>query len=207
MWCVELRCWLAGVLLCGAAALVSGAEAPEDLMKRADIAFNRGDLGDAIGLYRAAAELGHAPAQSKLAYVLDRAEENEEAVAWYRKAAEQGDATGQFGLGQMISVGDGVAKDPAAGLGWIRRAADQGMLSAIVAAARILDGGEPKSLRDPTAAFVYWRRAAEMGDHGAMRRLVAVYRNGELGQPANEAEAKTWEAKLPPDPNVKRKRR
>lgn len=207
MSCIDWRRLLAAMLLCAWAALGWCAESAVELMKRAEVAFNRGDLGDAIRLYREAAELGHAPAQSKLAYVLDKAEENEEAVAWYRKAAEQGDAAGQFGLGQMISIGEGAEKDPAAGLVWIRRAADQGLLPAIVAAARMLEEGEPKTLRDPKAAVDLWRRAAALGEHGAMRRLVAVYRNGELGQAVNETEARSWEAKLPPDPNAKRKRK
>lgn len=190
--------------LCGAAAPC--AEDPAAQFARGETAFNRGDLGEAIRLFREAAEQGHAPAQSRLAYVLDKAEENEEALAWYRKAAEQGDAQGQFGLGQMIAVGEGTGKDPATGLAWILRAAGQGLLPALVAGARLLEAGEPRTLRDPKAAFDLWRRAAAQGDHVAMNRIVAVYRNGELGQPVNEVEAKSWEAKLPVDPRAKKRR-
>lgn len=188
-------------------AVLAGAEDPAALLARGEAAFNRGDLGEAITLFRDAAVQGHASAQSRLAFVLDRAEENEEALEWYRKAAAQGDAQGQLGLGQMIAIGEGTQRDPAAGLVWIRRAADQGLLPAIVAAARMLEEGQPATLRDPAAAYDYWRRAAQLGEHGAMRRLVSVYRNGELGKTVDEAEAKTWEAKLPVDPKAKPKRK
>lgn len=205
MCVLDLRRLLMTLMLWGAA--VVGAEDPAALLARGETAFNRGDLGEAIALFRDAALQGHAPAQSRLAFVLDRAEENEEALEWYRKAAAQGDAQGQLGLGQMIAIGEGTQRDPPAGLVWIRRAADQGLLPAIVAAARMLEDGQPATLRDPAAAYDYWRRAAQVGEHGAMRRLVSVYRNGELGQVVNEAEAKAWEAKLPVDPKAKPKRK
>lgn len=174
----------------------AAADDPAAILRRGEIAFNRGDLGEAIARYREAAMLGHAPAMVRLAYVLDRAEENQEALRWYRQAAELGDAQGQFGLGQMLSNGEGVEKDPVQGLMWIRRAADQGLLPAIVASARLLEEGKPPSVRDPALAFQMWQRAAELGEHGAMRRLVQIFRGAQLGQAADEVQAAAWEARL-----------
>lgn len=204
MWCVDYarRCG-ALLLLCGS---VWAADEMAEQLTRGELAFNRGDLGEAILIFRQSAQKGYAPAQSRLAYVLDKAEENEEALEWYRKAADQGDASGQFGLGQMLSLGEGAGRDPATGLQWMRRAAAQGYLPAIVATARVMEEGD-KSLRDPTAAFGMWAQAAGMGDHSAMRRLVNAYRNGELGQATDEAQAKSWEARLPPDPNARSRKR
>lgn len=196
-WSRSGRAWLTILMLVVVARIPHvGAEDPAALVARGDSAFNRGDLGEAIALFRDAAMQGHAPAQSRLAYVLDKAEENEEAVQWYRKAAEQGDAQGQFGLGQMISSGEGVERDTALGLTWIRRAADQGLLVAIVASARLFESAQLKSLRDEKAAYELWLRAANMGDHSAMMRVVAVLRQGELGQSVDEAQAKEWEGRL-----------
>jgi TPR repeat protein len=127
---------------------------------------------------------------------MDKAEENQEALQWYRKAAEQGDANGQYGLGQMYAAGKGVAKDPVQGLNWMKQAASQGLLAAVVAVAQMLEHGDPKSIGDVKAALDYWRRAAELGDHGAMRRLAAAYRKGELGLQADPSQAQAWEARL-----------
>ncbi len=43
-----------------------------------------------------------------------------------RKAAKQGDAVDHFNLGYAYYYGEGVAKDPAEGVKWWRKAADQG---------------------------------------------------------------------------------
>jgi TPR repeat protein len=124
-----LLCSLA--LACGTA--LAGAKEDTD---RAEQAFRSGDLITAMTLLRKAADEGHAPAQARLADLLDAAEQDSEAVALYRKAAEQGEPAGQFGLGRMLARGEGVARDVAQGLQWMRRAAEAQHVPAIEALAR-----------------------------------------------------------------------
>jgi hypothetical protein len=86
-------------------------QASEQDLERAEKAIRGGDLITGMGLMRQAAQAGHAPAQARLGEILDKAEEDKEAVAWYRKAAEQGNAAGQFGLGMEYASGEGLPRD------------------------------------------------------------------------------------------------
>ncbi|MES2149420.1 MAG: tetratricopeptide repeat protein [Pseudomonadota bacterium] len=86
------------------------ADAAEDSAK-AEQEFARGDLIAAIALWTRAAGQGYAPAQARLGDILDKSEDDEDAVDWYRKAAAQNNAAGIYGLGQMYAKGEGVPKD------------------------------------------------------------------------------------------------
>lgn len=169
---------------------------PAALMDKGNVAFRLGDLASAMAWYREAAEAGFAPAQAKLAFVLDHAEENEEAVAWFAKAAEQGNAEGQFGLARMLAAGEGIARDPAQALRWMKAAADQDFPPALSGLALWLEGGIKGIAADARDAARYWLRAAELGDHGAMQRLSVAHRKGELGLDPDEAKAQQWDARL-----------
>lgn len=130
----------------GALALMVGiaptvAASPQEDTERAEKEFERGNLIVAMELWRKAAEAGHAPAQVWLGEILDKSEEDEEAVAWYRKAADQGDAGGEFGLGQMYAKGEGVKQDNEKALAHILRAAEKNHLSAAIAMKDIYKNG------------------------------------------------------------------
>lgn len=118
----------------------------------AEQALRRGDLIAAMSLLRKAADEGHAPAQSRLADLLDAAEQDAEAVALYRKAAEQGEPAGQYGYGRMLARGEGVTRDVAQGLQWIRRAADARHAPALEALARAHRSGDLGLARDAAEA-------------------------------------------------------
>jgi len=100
--------------------------APEDDFRAGSQAYRTGDVVQAMALLKRSADAGHAPSQSLLAYILDKAEFDEDAVAYYRKAAAQGDAEGEFGLGSMYAAGEGVKRDRAEARKWITRAAEKG---------------------------------------------------------------------------------
>ena len=117
--------WLrVGVLLLafGAPFALAGPEQDSELAVKE---FARGDLVAAIALWRKAANEGYAPAQVWLGDILDKAEEDQEAVEWYRKAAAQGSPAGEYGLGQMYAKGEGVKKDFAEAQTHILRAAQK----------------------------------------------------------------------------------
>jgi TPR repeat protein len=104
---------------------------PEQDTELAEKEFARGDLAVSMALWRKAAQQGYAPAQVRLGDILDKAEEDEEAVTWYRKAAEQGSAAGEYGLGQMYAKGEGVQKDFDQARLFILRSAEKNYLPAV----------------------------------------------------------------------------
>lgn len=131
--------------------MVAGGQAwagPKEDTERAEASFRSGDLIGAMTLLRKAADQGHAPAQARLADLLDAAEQDAEAVALYRKAAEQGEPAGEYGLGRMFANGDGLARDPTQALLWFRKAADRDHAPAIEALARAHRSGDLGLARD-----------------------------------------------------------
>jgi len=77
-----------------------------------------------------AAELGYAPAQTKLAICYYNGEgvkqELSQVFYWFSRAAEQGNAIGQYSLGICYEDGDGVTKDNEKAIYWYQQAAKQG---------------------------------------------------------------------------------
>ena len=116
--------------------------------ERAESAYRSGDLITAMALLRKAADQGYAPAQARLADLLDTAEQDAEAVALYRKAAEQGDPSGEYGLSRMLVNGEGVARDLPQALALLRKAAAKDHPPAIEALARAYRAGSLGLQRD-----------------------------------------------------------
>lgn len=104
---------------------------PEQDTELAEKEFARGDLVVSLALWKKAAQQGFAPAQARFGDILDKSEEDEEAVEWYRKAAAQGNVAGEYGLGQMYAKGEGVKKDFEQARSYTLRAAEKGYLAAV----------------------------------------------------------------------------
>lgn len=173
--------------------------APEDDFRAGSQAFRTGDVVQAMALLKKSADAGHAPSQSLLAYILDKAEFNDEAVAYYRKAAEQGDAEGEFGLGAMYTAGEGVKRDPAEARKWIARAAEKGHAAAInaLAEAYITGGlGIDEKQRSSAEALIWVRRAADSGYVPAMEQLAVAYRSGAYGVAVDVKQAEALDVKV-----------
>lgn len=173
--------------------------APEDDFRAGSQAYRAGDVVQAMALLKKSADAGHAPSQSLLAYILDKAEFNDEAVAYYRKAAEQGDPEGEFGLGSMYAAGEGVKRDPAEARKWITRAAEKGHATAInsLAEAYIKGGlGIDETQRNSADALRWVRRAADSGNVPAMGQLAVAYRNGAYGLAVDLKQAEALDAKV-----------
>lgn len=134
------------------------ADAKEDTA-RAETAIRTGDLIVAMGLLRQAVKTGYAPAQARLADLLDAAEQDAEAVALYRLAAAQNDPAGETGLARMLAQGDGVARDIVQALTLYRRAADKNHAPALDALARAHRAGELGLPRDLVEAARLEQRA------------------------------------------------
>ena len=119
---------------------------------------------------QAACEAGHPGAHLLLGSL-----EHDPMVATehYRIAAEAGLPGGKLRYGKALMEGSGVARDVAAGEGWLRRAALEGEAEAACLVADIYLGtdGLPANL----AEGANWLRcAAELGDAAAARRLGMV---------------------------------
>lgn len=126
-----------GLLLGSTTAL---AEPAEDFRK-GEVALAGGDIVQAMDLLKKSADAGHAPAQALLAELLDKAEEDAEALKYFRMAAEQGNAAGQYGLAVHYSSGEGIAADPKQALMWLERSAEQNYPPALRALGAAYRGG------------------------------------------------------------------
>ncbi|MFO1352077.1 MAG: tetratricopeptide repeat protein [Gammaproteobacteria bacterium] len=150
---------------------------PEDDLKRGIEAYDRGDVVSAVAVFRKAAEQGYAPAQVRLAYILDESEQNVEARKWYQRAAEQGNPDGQFGLGQMYWIGEGGDKDEARAFEWISKAAEGGLTAAMRTLAVSYEQGGMGLPKDAAQAHAWLERAAEHGDRWAKQHLAQTPAN------------------------------
>jgi TPR repeat protein len=182
--------------------------APQDDFSAGRKAYLAGDVVAAMTPLKRAADAGYAPAQSLYAYILDKAEYNEEAAQYFRRAAEQGDADGQYGLGLLYATGGGVARDPAAAREWLERAGNQNHALAVVALSQAFLAGRIGFKTDPAdAAGLGWvRKAGALDSIPALTYLAQGYRSGAFGA-ADLKEAERLEARireLSPDKNLRR---
>lgn len=188
-----LTCCLVAMLL---AAVPVAADTPEDLMEQAQTAFDRSDIVKAMSLYRVAAEAGHAPAQSRLAYLLDNSEDNEAAVAWYLKAAEAGDAEGMAGLAQMYAAGEGTEQNLQEAARWYTLAAQQGHTPAIRVLALAYESGGLGFDVNYAQAISWLNAGVAANDVWSTQRLARALRQGELGQRIDRERAGFLEMRL-----------
>lgn len=188
-------CVLAGMSVWSSLAFSGPAEDYEAGTK----AYAAGNVVDAMTSLKRAADGGHAAAQSLLAYILDSAEFNEEAVAYYRKSAEQGNADGQFGLASMLASGEGIVQnlDEARKLALL--SAKQGNKNAIVMLAQsYISGGlnlDDDARRGPDA-LSWIRLASELDYLPAVIALSTAYRSGLYGLVADPAMAQSLDARI-----------
>lgn len=189
-----LTCCLVAMLLTAAPV---AADTPENLMEQAQTAFDRSDIVKAMSLYRMAAEAGHAPAQSRLAYLLDNAEDNEAAVAWYLKAAEAGDAEGMAGLAQMYAAGEGTEQNLQEAARWFTLAAQQGHTPAIRVLALAYESGGLGFDVNYAQAISWLNAGVDANDVWSTQRLARALRQGELGLRIDREQAGLLEMRLP----------
>ena len=183
-------------------ALAYGRQAnmPEDAMLQNLLGFiclsaKDGRPRDAAGAYRhtlAAAQLGHADAQERLARLYEQgigAEENPaESLHWLRQAAANGHPAAMNKLAILHMEGTALPKDEQAAAQLFRRAAEAGHADAQFNMARLCNEGSagPKD----TAATEHWlRRAAEQGHTRAQMALITLL---QQSSPDKQEEALQW---------------
>jgi TPR repeat protein len=115
----------------------------------------------------------------------------------FRVAADNGHRRALSVYGHLLHFrGDGIV-NRVQGAIYLQLAADKGDAKACYQMGRIFEQGfEHRFAPDPVKALHYYRRAAEQQHPLALRRLVDVYRNAELGQAPDSWEAERWEQQL-----------
>jgi TPR repeat protein len=165
--------------------------------------FCKGNVGSyprATGLFRAAANVGHAVATIWLARCYWRGEGVEKNQAEGKRLArlaldkrglqalaDRGDASAQHALGEMYSCKLEYREAAA----WWRKAAAQGHPQAKCGLAKAYRDGDGVE-QDIREAVVLWLQAAEQGDTDAQCCLGYAYRQGEGGCDQDDCKAVEW---------------
>lgn len=171
--------------------------APDDDFRRAQQAYQRGDVVSAMTALRPAAEAGHAPSMSLLAFILDRADFGSDAARWYRAAADRDDVEGHAGLANLYLTGRGVAKDEKAAFRHFSKAADGGHGLAIEVIANAHLGGPLAAVapKDDAAALAAVERAAARDHLASIDALAEAHRSGRFGATVDAAQAEALRAR------------
>jgi hypothetical protein len=104
--------------------------------------------------------------------------------------AEAGDPKAQLQLGVSFLKGDGVERDPATAIKWIRKAAEQGLVEAQYALGAMYHAGRG-ALQSFPLAFKWFELAAQQNHAEAQFSLGVMYRMGQ-GVPVDKPKAYTW---------------
>jgi len=158
--------------------------------------YRNGNLIEAMNLLEKSAVKGYTPAQVTLAYILDQAEQDNEAFHWYQQSANLNHPAGLFGLAGMYAKGEGTDKNlPKAGQ-LIKQSALLKHLPAMRAYAYALEYGQLGFSQNNLAAAEWYLKAANSGDEVSMRRLRNAYTLGQLGMPIDPEQASKWDAEI-----------
>ena len=142
-------------------ACAAAVAAPADDHQRGMQAWQRGDVVAAMSELRRAADAGHVPSQTMLAFILDRAGYVDESARLYRAAAERGDAEGHAGFAAALLGGRGLAKDEKLAWQHFSKAAELGHVPSIDLLAQAYRSGQP-GLPQDAAAAEHWRARGDV---------------------------------------------
>ena len=111
-------------------------------------------------------------------------------LALLKEMAGRGDTAAQFDMGSRLIEGRGVARDPAAAIGWFEKAAAQGLAQAQFRLGVIYEKGLGVT-RDALKARELYEKAASSGHARAMHNLAVMLAEGVEGKP-DYAAAAQW---------------
>jgi cell division septation protein DedD len=196
--------------LLGAALLIAAAAPLSAQSVRAGIeAWQQSDYAGAVAIWRPLAEKGDADAQFNLGQAcrLGRGVPTNLSAAktWFERAATQGHVDAQTTLGLLLFQNG----DQAEGLGWLKKAAEQGEPRALLVYGTALVNGDTVT-QDRVLGYAYVSRAAAQGLEPAKNTLdqldqilpladrkrgVEIARNLAKGAPAPSSQPKQVAAK------------
>ena len=188
------HCLILGFLI--TSSPLTHAETSEEYVELAEQAFEKADIVSAMNYYRKAANNGYAPAQNRLAYLLDKSEENEAAIEWYRKAAAQNEAEAQFNLARLYAAGEGIKQDTKLAHQLFTKSAEQQYSPAIRVLALANERGQLGQRIDYEKSRHWLQRGQQVNDYWSIKRLSKAYSEGDLGLRINKEKAKELEQLL-----------
>lgn len=141
---------------------------------------------DAINELRKMAESGNVNAQFRLGVHYDGinwdtwewgdVRDAERAAYWYLQAAEQGNGAAQINLSSLYEQGRGVEKNLHKALYWLLKAVENNEDLALRRLGdHYRDGLYPYISKDINKAKEYWKKAADLGNEDARKRLEKIY--------------------------------
>lgn len=171
---------------------------PEAMTALGSIYRQKKDFNKAMLWFKKAAELGFAPAQTKVGVLYDfgyGVERNQKLAAeWYLKAAEKNHTQAMYNLASMYLKGEGVEKNVEQALAWLEKAAALDEVSAITKLAQIYT--EEKDVENNPEKKLHWLTvAAEWGVPSALKRLAGEYLVGN-DFAVDRAKARDWRLRL-----------
>ena len=109
-------------------------ESAEALYQQGDQARLRNDFGEAMRLFRQAADKGHTRSMAWVGIGYERGwnvpRDYAEAMQWFRRAADKGDGLAMNQIGWLYHNGLGVTRDYGEAMRWYRQAAEHGQATA-----------------------------------------------------------------------------
>ncbi|MFO7954630.1 tetratricopeptide repeat protein [Thioalkalivibrio sp.] len=149
------------------------------------------DHDQAVHWFERAADADHAAAHYYLGYLFAAGKgapaDAERSREHYTRAAELGHADAQYWLGSQLANGE---QDPAAGLEWLMKAADQGLPAAQYYVGLLHENGQGTT-RDAETAARWYTAAAEQGYRHAQIGLGRLHQNGR-GVERDLVQAHVW---------------
>ena len=185
-----------------AAALLAAlsAQLPAQSVKAGIEAWQRSDYTGAVAIWRPLAEKGDADAAFNLAqaYRLGRGVPTNLAAAktWFERAANQGHVDAQTTLGLLLFQNN----DQAAGLKWLKQAAEQGEPRALLVYGTALVNGDGVT-QNPVLGYAYVSRSAAQGLEPAKETLAQLDRLLPLDQRKKGVALARAKAKAAPPPS------
>ena len=152
----------------------------------------------AAQLYRKAADMGNAEAETRFAEALfdgrGVARDPAESLAWLEKAARLGNVRSECDLGVMLTSGLDTAQDRAKGLGYLQAAARFGDGYAEDNLGQFEESG---LISDPSSseAYMHYLKASEMGSAWGAYNVARMHEHG-IGVYKNPTEALRWYMKV-----------
>jgi uncharacterized protein len=167
----------------------------KDIYQRGLNAFAGGPMSrsDFRGIddIRKAADMGYAPAQFAMGYMLETGTYTaggvSDAATWYRKAAEQGDRLAQWNLGRCYYTGVGVSTDLDKAELWLKQSAEQGDPFGQYLLGRVK---QDRSSYEQAARF--FDESAHQGLPQAQVKLARMFKEGRAPGGVNKYNAYVW---------------
>lgn len=190
-----------------ALALMAFAAAPirAQSVKAGIDAWQRSDYSGAVAIWRPLAEKGDADAEFNLgqAYRLGRGVPINLAAAktWFERAANQGHVDAETTLGLLLFQNG----DQPEGLGWLKKAAQQGEPRALLVYGTALVNGDSVT-QDPILGYAYVSRAAAEGLEPAKQTLAQLDQLLPIADRKRGMEIATQLSKSAPAPTSKAER-